>query len=164
MQILFWLAGAVSVGAAAIALTRRSAVHALLWAVASILSVAVVFVALGAPYVAALEVIVYAGAILVDFVFVVMLLSLGRDDTFGPDARWVAPGTLVLLLAVALWVSQRQATGVAEAVGPREVARTLVGPYLIGVELASLLLLAGLIGAWHLGRGRPRRESEEEES
>ena len=96
MLILFWFAAALAVAGAVAALTRRDAVHALLWSVVSILAVAVAFVAMGAPYVAALQVIVYAGAILVLFVFVVMLLSLGRDDTYGPNPRWIVPGVLVL--------------------------------------------------------------------
>ena len=158
MLILFWFAAALAVAGAVAALTRRDAVHALLWSVVSILAVAVAFVAMGAPYVAALQVIVYAGAILVLFVFVVMLLSLGRDDTYGPNPRWIVPGVLVLALAVSLVVAQSGATGTTVGVGPREVAHALVGPYLIGVELASLLLLAGLIGAWHLGRRKSMRE------
>jgi NADH-quinone oxidoreductase subunit J len=74
--ILFYLASIVAVIATLLAITRRHAVHALLYLVVSLLAVAVVFYVLGAVFVAALEVMVYAGAIMVLFVFVVMMLNV----------------------------------------------------------------------------------------
>lgn len=160
--VAFYLAAAVAVLATLMVITRRQAVHALLWFIVSLFAVAVVFFLLGAPFVAALEVIVYAGAIMVLFLFAIMLLPRGRDEG---EARQLTPGTFAgpaafsaVLLAELLWLLLRSpaaggATGSAAAsVGPRAVGATLLGPYLLGVELASMLLLAGLVGAYHLGR------------
>ena len=166
MTVLFYLAAAVGVVATALALTRAHAIHALLYFVVSLFATAVIFFLLGAPFAAALEVIVYAGAIMVLFVFVVMLLDLGPGGEGGePSLRrpgaWVGPGVLTLLLLAELVVivGGSDATD-GTAVGPREVGETLFGPYLVGVELASLLLLAGLVGAYHLARRVPDGEEE----
>lgn len=169
MQAAFYLAAAVAVASTALMLTRLNVVHALLSLVLSLLAVAVAFFALGAPLVGALEIIVYAGAIMVLFVFVVMLLNLG-DETAETERRWLTPGIWRLPLAlgtvlVAGAVILLAAGGDGEPVrpvGPREVALVLFGPYAIGVELASMLLLAGLVGAYHLGWQRRARRPEEE--
>lgn len=171
MTALFWLAGAVAVAATVMVVTRSDAVHALLYLVVSLLAVALDFWLLGAPFAAALEVIVYAGAILVLFVFVVMLIDDGRQAAERERHRlsrsaWVGPGLLALVLLGEIgWIALRSASGpdvgrfVGRWVGPKEVGIALYGPYVLGVEVASFLLLAGLIGAWHLGRrergGRP---------
>jgi len=76
MNVLFLTAGGVALVATALALTRRSAVHALLYLVVSQLATALLFFLLGAPFAAALEVIIYAGAIMILFVFTIMILGL----------------------------------------------------------------------------------------
>jgi len=160
MNIVFYVSGAVAVFAAAMALTRLNAVHALLYLVVSLLAVAVVFFALGAPFIAALEVVIYAGAIMVLFVFVIMILNLG-PRAIEQEHRWLSPGMWVgpsilasLLLAELFYVflSGRSDLSSAGAVQPQEVGALLFGPYLLGVELSSVLLMAGLVGAYHLGR------------
>ncbi len=160
MTALFYAAAAVAVVATLLAITRSSAVHALLYVIVSLLAVAIVFFTLGAPFVAALEVIVYAGAIMVLFVFVVMLLDLGPGDGGGErrllrPGTWIGPAVLSGALAVeVLWLLSRGPAGPAPpgTVAPRVVAMALYGPYVLGVEIASMLLLAGLVGAYHLGR------------
>lgn len=164
MNLIFYLAGAVAVLATALALTRADVVHGLLYLVVSLLAVALVFFSLGAAFVAALEVIVYAGAILVLFVFVVMMLDLG-ERAVPEERRWLAPrvwpGPLALaavLLAEVSWVLAQGggARPGAGPVGPAAVGAALYGPYLLAVELASLLLLAAVVGIFHLGhRARP---------
>ncbi len=166
MLAIFYITAAVAVAATLLMLTRRNAVHGLLYLVISLLAVALIFFLLGAPFAAALEVIIYAGAIMVLFLFVVMMLNLGEQTT-ETERQWLQlnawrwPGLLAAIL-IGEVVYVVGASGVdnagAEAVGPREVAMTLFGPYLMGVELASLLLLAGLVGAYHLGRrqGEPQ--------
>jgi len=81
MTALFYVTAAVSILSTIMMLTRLNAVHALLYLIVSLLAVAVVFYTFGAPFVAALEVIIYAGAIMVLFIFVVMLLNLGERAT-----------------------------------------------------------------------------------
>jgi NADH-quinone oxidoreductase subunit J len=165
MNAAFYLAGAVAIFATFMVITRLNAVHALLYMILSLLSVAIVFYTLGAPFVAALEVIIYAGAIMVLFVFVVMMLNLGPQATQQERAwldpkSWLLPSALSLglmaVLAYALLQGSRQGF-VGGVVSPQEVSFALFGPYLLAVELASILLLAGLIGAFHLGRRERER-------
>ena len=160
MTVAFYIAGAVALISTLLVVTRRNTIHALLYLVVSLFAVAVVFYTLGAPFVAALEVIVYAGAIIVLFLFTVMLLNIGRADEADERGRlratvWIGPGLLaVVLLAELAWAISTGVTAQvgARVVGPREVGVALYGPYAIGVELASTLLLAALIGARHLGQ------------
>ena len=160
MTVAFYIAGAIALISTLLVVTRRNTIHALLYLVVSLFAVAVVFYTLGAPFVAALEVIVYAGAIIVLFLFTVMLLNIGRADEAQERDRlraavWIGPGLLaVVLLAELAWAISSGATAQvgARVVGPREVGVALYGPYAIGVELASTLLLAALIGARHLGQ------------
>jgi len=160
---LFLVASAVAVVATVLAITRANAVHALLYFVVSLFSAAFLFLLLGAPFVAALEVIVYAGAIIVLFLFAVMLLNLGREAVAEEKRRlsgsiWVGPSLLALVLAAELaWVFARGGDALAgiTKVGPKEIGIALFGPYVLAVELASMLLLAGLVGAYHLGRKDP---------
>jgi len=157
---LFFVASAVAVLATILAITRANAVHALLYFVVSLFSAAFLFLLLGAPFVAALEVIVYAGAIIVLFLFAVMLLNLGPRSVDEEKKRlsagiWVGPTILALVLALELaWVFTRggEAVSGVTRVGPKAVGMALFGPYVLAVELASMLLLAGLVGAYHLGR------------
>src|ERR1700757_4262862 len=91
MTTLFYLAGALAIVATLLAITQRHAVHALLYLIVSLLAVAVDFFVLGAPFAAALEAIVYAGAIMVLFLFVVMMLNIGRHAA-ATERQWLTPG------------------------------------------------------------------------
>jgi NADH-quinone oxidoreductase subunit J len=160
MQAMFYLSAAVAIVATLLMVTELHAIHALLYLVVSLLAVAVVFLALGAPFVAALEVIVYAGAIVVLFIFVVMMLNVGeaaveQERRWFTPLMWVGPAVLLLILLaeVGYMLTVGGSPSVASAVvGPKQVGLALYGPYLVGVELASMLLLAGLLGAYQLGR------------
>jgi len=161
VTIAFYIAAIIAVIATARVITHTNAVHALLYLVLSLLGVAVAFYTLGAPFAAALEVIVYAGAIMVLFVFVVMMLNL-NIETINLERRWIqsvdwiAPivmGIVLLgIMVVALWASGAESTSSYALVTPREVGREMFGPYLLAVELGSFLLLAALIVAGHVGR------------
>jgi NADH-quinone oxidoreductase subunit J len=162
MEISFYFAAAVAVISTLLAVTNTNPVHALLYLIVSLLSVAMVFFAIGAPFAGILEIIVYAGAIMVLFVFVVMMLNLGRA-TIEQEQRWLrwqayaGPGVLSAALLFEL-VRVLHPLGVKHAqigygtIGAREVGIALFGPYLLAVELASMLLLAALVAAFHLGR------------
>jgi NADH-quinone oxidoreductase subunit J len=166
MDAVFYIAAVVAILATVMLITRLNAVHALLYLIVSLLSVGVVFYTLGAPFIAALEVIIYAGAIMVLFVFVVMMLNLGARTLetertwLRPAGMWTGPCVLsaVLIAEVAylLFKVGPAAQGVA-FVQPKRVALALFGPYVIGVELASMLLLGALVGAYHLGVGKRER-------
>jgi NADH-quinone oxidoreductase subunit J len=164
MNIIFYSAALIAIVSTVLAISQLHAIHALLYLIVSFLSVALVFFVLGAPFLAALEVIIYAGAIMVLFVFAVMLLNLGpqaaqQERAWLPPSAWIGPAvlTLVLLaeLAYVLFVEGSRVSA-ARPVGPEEVSVMLFGPYLLGVQMAALLLLAGLVGAYHLGRRAPR--------
>ena len=135
-------------------ITRRSAVHALLYFVVSLLAFAVIMFVLGAAFVAALEVIVYAGAIMVLFVFVIMLI--GPESTPIPGRAWIGPSILGLgaprRAGLGPGAGRAAAGRPLKEVGPKQVGMALFGPYILGAEIAAFLLLAGLVGAFHLGR------------
>jgi NADH-quinone oxidoreductase subunit J len=161
----FEISAIVAVLATVMMITRGSAVHALLYLTVSLLAVALVFFVLGAPFAAALEVIIYAGAIMVLFVFVIMMLNIGEaatalEKTWLRPSTWLGPSILALLLAIelgSLAVTGGIARPAGSVVSARAVATALVGPYMLAVEIASFLLLAGLIAAFHLGRSMMKR-------
>jgi NADH-quinone oxidoreductase subunit J len=156
----FYLFSGLAVLATALVIVQRNAVHALLWLIVAFLATAGVLYTLGAPFVAVLEVIIYAGAIMVLFVFVVMMLN-PQAELEPAGSRWPrllsACGPVLLALGIVgalAWILTGIAGGTLHSadIGPRQVAHALFGTYVLGVELASMLLLAGLVGAFHLGR------------
>ena len=159
MTVLFYLAGAVAIIATFAVIVQTNIVHALLYLILSLLAVAVIFYVLGAPFAAVLEAIVYAGAILVLFLFVIMMLNLGqhtRDQEKGwlTGRMFLAPGVMSALLLGQLLnvLSQVDQDMAVTRVGVTEVSALLFGPYVLAVELASILLLAGLVSAYHLAK------------
>jgi NADH-quinone oxidoreductase subunit J len=165
MNAIFYISALVSIVSTIMVIINTNAIHALLYLILSLLSVAMIFFILGAPFVAALEVIIYAGAIMVLFIFVVMMLNLGpraveQERKWLSPWAWIGPTVLATILlcelVYALIGEGPQWNGVNE-VGPRQVAAALLSPhqYVLGVELASILLLSGLVGAYHLGRTEP---------
>ncbi len=158
-NIIFYLAAGVAILSTFMVITRLNAVHALLYLIVSLLSVALIFFILGAPFAAALEVIIYAGAIMILFIFVIMMLNLGppaieKERLLLKPGMWLGPGLLaaILLIELVLILTGPGSATKAAEVPPRAVGLTLFGPYVLGVELASILLLAGLVGAFHLAR------------
>jgi NADH-quinone oxidoreductase subunit J len=157
--ILFYIASAVALFATVFALTRSNAAHALIYLIISLLAVAVIFFLLGAPFAAALEVVIYAGAIMVLFVFVIMMLNLGEEGDQRERQRlnpavWIVPAILsaILLIEMIIGINSLQAPETGALIGAKQVGLTLFGPYVLAVEIASMLLLAGLVGAYHVGR------------
>lgn len=157
--ILFYIASAVALFATVFALTRTNAAHALIYLIISLLAVAVIFFLLGAPFAAALEVVIYAGAIMVLFVFVIMMLNLGEEGEERERARlnptvWIVPAILsaILLVEMLVVINDLQAPTTGALISAKQVGLTLFGPYVLAVEIASMLLLAGLVGAYHVGR------------
>ncbi len=115
MNTLLYISGFVAVLSTLMVITRTNAVHALLYLIVSLLSVSLVFFLLGAPFAAALEVIVYAGAIMVLFVFVIMMLNAGADAAkqerqWLSPAGWIGPACLsaVLLGELVVCVVRKQ--------------------------------------------------------
>ena len=161
MEFAFYFASGVAVVSTLRVVTNTNPVHALLYLIISLIAVAMTFFSLGAPFAGALEVIAYAGAIMVLFVFVVMMLNLGpaaaqQERIWLTPGIWIGPVILAaLLLAELLYVlfSHQSGAGIGQTtVSAKAVGISLFGPYLLVVELASMLLLAALVAAYHLGR------------
>jgi NADH-quinone oxidoreductase subunit J len=160
MSVLFYAASIISILATLMTITRINVVHALLYFIVSLLSLAVIFYSLGAHFAAALEVIVYAGAIMVMFLFVIMMLNLGQatqdqERAWLKPSMWIGPSILAAPLLVELIMTINGVQGQMAAhtvVAAKDVGIDLFGPYVLAVELASMLLLAGLVGAYHLAR------------
>ncbi len=170
---LFYIAAVIAIAATLLCITRTNAAHALLYLVVSLLAIAVIFYMLGAPLAGALEVIIYAGAIMVLFVFVIMMLNAGQataeqEQQWLSTTAWKGPSLLcALLLAQLVTLMTSIDNGLVENhISAKQVGILLYGPYLLAVELASMLLLAGLVGAYHLGRDRlaiPEEDTGREE-
>lgn len=160
MDFAFYIASAIACVAAVLVISRTDAIHALLYLALTMLALAVAFYSQGAHLAAALEVIVYAGAVLILFVFVIMMLNVRASARRRERRRlrprvWIVPAIMAaVLLAELLYVAVPAAPpgAPAGAVTVVDVGRTLFGPYLVGVELASLLLLAALVAGYHLAR------------
>ena len=166
MNVIFFIAAASAIVSSVMAITNRNAIHALLYLIISLLSISVIFYILGAPLVAALEVIVYAGAIMVLFIFVVMMLNMGMEEEVEKNwltpRMWILPVILAVILLVifAIVVSEFREQGTSQAmIGPKKVGVSLFSTYLIAVEISGILLLAGIVGAYHLGKQRKKTEN-----
>jgi len=162
--IIFFISGIVAILSTVMAITRFNMIHALLYLIVSFLSLSVVFYVLGAPFAAALEIIIYAGAIVVLIIFVIMMLNL-RDESIEQEKQWltkkiwIGPGILSFVLLgelVFILLSGSNVTLSDQLLDSKAVGLTLYGPYLIAVELSGFLLMAGIVGAYHLGRQRKK--------
>jgi NADH-quinone oxidoreductase subunit J len=164
MDILYYIAASVAVFSTLMVITRYHAIHALLYLIVSFLSIALIFYLAGAPFIAALEVIIYAGAIMVLFIFVIMMLNLGarsqeQEKRWLAPRIWIGPGVLSALLCaefLIVFLDTPMKTSGLHLVGIQEVGISLFTEYLLGVELAGLLLMAAIVGAYHLGSRKKR--------
>jgi NADH-quinone oxidoreductase subunit J len=165
----FWAFAGIAIASAFLCITRKSPVASALWLVNTLFSLAGIYVLLDAHFIAAAQVLVYAGAIMVLFLFVIMLLNLGHaepSDIKGPWGRVVAGvaglvlvGELIVLrLAVPPLDIRLPAGVVAGAVEARGAVRVVALPlfqsYLVPFEITSLLLLAAIVGAVVLAKRR----------
>jgi len=159
MNILFYIASFFAIIATLKMIIGNNAIHALLYLIASLLSVSVIFFILGAPFIAALEVIIYAGAIMVLFVFVIMMLNLGKESVkeehelfykkifIGPSIISLA----LLLEMIYILIHQASLPVAMNDIPPDAVGKLLFTKYILVVELAAFMLISGIIGAYHLG-------------
>jgi len=170
----FYYMAAASVASALLAVTRKNPVHSMLWVLALFLHVAGIFLLLSAEFLAAVQVIVYAGAILVFYLFVVMLLDLPDEEArprFGN--HWPLAAAVGLCFPAVAWLArvetlapfgaglapaatQKGAEGVAQG-SLSAIGGALFGPFTLPFEMASLLLLAAIVGAVVLARRRAAR-------
>lgn len=168
MQFAFYFSGGIAVLATLAVILQTRPVHALLYLIVSLLAMSMSFFSMGAPFAGVLEIVVYAGGIMVLFVFVVMMLNLG-DDSQNQERGWLTPGIWIgpailsgLLLAQLLYVLFSQTTPapiVGTTVDAKAVGISLFTSYLLAVELASMLLLGALVTAFHLGRPEAKEQA-----
>jgi NADH-quinone oxidoreductase subunit J len=159
MNLIFYLASTIAILSTILAISRTNAIHALLYLIISLLSISVIFYIIGAPFIAALEVIVYAGAIMVLFIFVVMMLNIGLEEELEhkwlKPSMWIFPSVLAVLLMV-IFIYALTALNFEKSAGlittPKQVGISLFTTYILGVEISAILLMAGIIGAYHLGK------------
>ena len=164
MNVPFYIAATVAVLATIMLITRYNMIHALLYLVVSFLAISVIFYLLGAPFIAALEIIMYAGAIVVLIIFVIMMLNL-KDEAIEQERKWLTPRSLIgpsilsiVLLAELIYILTRSDVTQTDiqVVDARAVGMSLYGPYVIAVELSGILLMSGIVGAYHLGRQKKK--------
>jgi NADH-quinone oxidoreductase subunit J len=160
--VLFILAAALALAGALTVIGARRAIHSALALLVVLASLAVLYLLLGAQFIAVLQVIIYAGAIVVLFLFVIMLLHMatGEPTAAVPRVRRSAAGILGglflagLLSAVARPLTAPPAATIQPGFGTVElVGRQLFTRFLLPFELASIILLAGIIGAVVLAKG-----------
>lgn len=164
--VIFIILALTAVSCSVMVISQRSAVSSALFLIATMVTLAILFLMLNSPFLAAIQIIVYAGAIMVLFLFVIMLLNL-RKDEFGQEKRRAQRFfgilfTFLLLIGIAaiieLGFTGEQPTGeMAEVMVPAGVeplARTLYTKYLFPFELASILLLVAIVGAIVMAKRR----------
>jgi NADH-quinone oxidoreductase subunit J len=180
MVLSFYILGAVALVSSLMVVTRRNPMHSALWLLVTFLSLAGIYLLLNAEFVAAVQVIIYAGGVLVLYIFVIMLVDLSKEAAL--RAAFSKPRQLLfaivfagLLLAVVMWVSMRgivpftieETASVAGAADTtRTFARELFLTYLYPFEIASVLLLVAMIGSVVLARRgmTPPKSAEEKET
>ena len=174
----FYLLAIVAILASLRVITRTNPVHALLHMIVTLLALSGIFFALGAPFAGALEIIVYAGAIMVLFVFVVMMLNLGTQSTLEEESwlsssAWAVPAGLAFIVGLTLFslIGMKHGfEGIMPAfIGVEPVTAKMIGAklfteYLLLVEIAGFLLLAGLVAAYHLAKSALDDENESHNS
>ncbi len=167
--VIFWIFSAIAVASALLCVTRRNPIASALWLVLTMFSLAGIFVLLDAHFIAAMQVLVYAGAVMVLFLFVIMLLNVGKADT-NDLPGWLGHALMLGIggvLAIELWAMTRimpaedirlpagtirQMNEQAGAV--QVISEPLFREYLVPFEITSVLLLAAVVGAVVLAKRR----------
>lgn len=158
MNVFFYIAAGVAIASTIMAISGRNAIHSLLYLILSLLSISIIFYLLNAPFIAALEIIVYAGAIMVLFIFVTMMLNIGTEKRaerkWLTPQMWIVPSMLAAILFIDLMLALNNVKALdaeEKVIMPKQVGISLFTTYVLAVEIAAILLMAGVIGAYHLG-------------
>jgi NADH-quinone oxidoreductase subunit J len=175
-NVVFWVFAPISVASAVLMLTRRNAVHAALFLIVNFFTIAVMFLLLDAPFLFAVQIIVYAGAIMVLFLFVIMLLGVDRSER--PGERLFGQRSLAIILGVGfsleVFVALRASIGFAATASPTfnatanaggnplALAKVLFTSYFFPFEVTSLLLIVAAIAAMVLANRKARAVTQAE--
>lgn len=165
-SIIFYILAAAILATTGLAITRRNLVHAVIYLVLSFFGTAMLFYLFGAPLLAALEIIIYAGAIMILFLFIIMMLNLDthKERRFPP--RQFVPAAIMSLVylivgAILVFTDPGSRSALVPAVArPVEFGRYVFAKHWLSVEIVSLLLLVVTVGALLLGRDNQKRRSQ----
>jgi NADH-quinone oxidoreductase subunit J len=165
--LVFTVAAVGSIGGSLMMVTRRNAIHSALWMIATFIAIAVLYLMLNAQFIAVAQIMVYAGAIMMLILFVIMLVNLEKADA--PERKFSsrkftgAVITIMLLFEILVIATAYQLTGRESVYSTSMLERTgnvkvvgslLYGQYLFPFELASILLLVGIVGSVILAKRR----------
>jgi len=174
--IIFYILAALLVVSTGLAVSRRRLVHAVVFLIISFFATALLFYLLGAPFLAALEVIIYAGAIMVMFLFIIMTLKMEKGDsekrasTSGTWRPAIILGGISLILMVTLLLTgpEHEALLKPAMVAPGEFGKYIFREFWFSIEVVSFLLFVALVGALYLAKENGNRkkltDSEQEPS
>lgn len=162
LTLLFILFGALAIGCALAMVAQRNPLYSAISLIGVFISLACLYVMLAAPFIAAVQVIVYAGAIMVLVVFVIMLLNVEEEERRRPRLKFLVPaavGMAAILIAevafILVTVQEFQvtpATGAADVGLTHSIGSALFTRYLLPFEITSILLLMAIVGAMTLAR------------
>jgi NADH-quinone oxidoreductase subunit J len=160
MAVIFYSAAAIAFLSSVMVIVQRNPGYSVLYIVLCFFSLAIIYLILSAPFVAALQIIIYAGGIIILFLIIIMMINLARiGEEKGGKAHLIIAltvGAFLFLEAVyTLYVThyrERAFEGLIEKMGPREVGRAIFLDYSLEVEIASILLLIAMVGALYLAR------------
>ena len=168
--LIFLLFALLAVGSSLVVVVHKNPVYSTMSLVVTLFSVAVLFVLLGAPFIGALQILIYTGAILVLFLFVIMLLNVTREESAVSQQKVQAGGALLGalvfggMLAVLFWNARRPMDPMTEElVSMKGLAREMFGQYLLPFEIVGMLLLVAVIGATVAARKPPQPDKPVED-
>jgi NADH-quinone oxidoreductase subunit J len=157
IEVLFWFLSILALGSAALVVASKSPVHSILYLILTFFAISGHYILLNAQFIAIVNIIVYAGAIMVLFLFVVMLMNLNADSEPAQKNRWVlyiggiAGGSLLLVIVAALKQSSVTTQMVQMNGGNagliKNLGKTLFTDYVFPFEISSVLFLSAMIGA-----------------
>jgi NADH-quinone oxidoreductase subunit J len=163
-SIIFYVLAAIILVTTGIAITRRNLVHAVVYLVFSFFGSAMMFYLFGAPLLAVLEVIIYAGAIMILFLFIIMMVEVeASQKRMFLIQQWLPVAVIGILYMIigAIIVSSAPGTDVTLEIAlaePKAFGQYLFERHWLSIEIVSLLLLVALVGALHLGRKKIKQE------
>jgi NADH-quinone oxidoreductase subunit J len=160
-QILFWILSVAALFSALMVITSKNPVHSVLWLIATFFAISGHYILLNAQFLAIVNIIVYAGAIMVLFLFVIMLMNLNRE-TEPQKNRWIkmagaiAGGCLLLVLVAAL-KNVEAASKLEDVKGGdvgliKSLGKELFSTYVVPFEISSILFLSAMVGAVVIGK------------
>ena len=158
-QILFWILSIIALFSALMVVSSKNPVYSVLWLIITFFTISGHYILLNAQFLAVVNIIVYAGAIMVLFLFVIMLMNLSKD-TEPQKSRWlkiagaVAGGCLLLVLVAALRNTEEQMTELATGdIGLiQNLGKILFTQYVVPFEISSVLFLSAMVGAVVIGK------------